>query len=595
MSSTEMALAQNDGDDNPNRSSEAPRADEDYELLAEKVRDLVKRFKLGDVDEKIIDKSTGKSVWKFEAELNEVERLIGGHKELPLPPQVPTDAPSWFYDFLDVRTQAREYYDSTTASYSFDLYQAALKLYRQLPKRVEPAIAGQDSEERRKLKSIVQVIIGGLEYLHSTNEFGSAIAYAQDLYEYVNKKGLVTETDQAHAEKAIICYFLGRTLRDRGIEDDFRQATEYFYQCSDYFFAEARRPGNSNEDVIYARTRAAVSLAFGAGFLYFNAQSELAQAKGLIAQARHAFLKDSGEIRCKHHYGYLELLYATILRAEAGELPALESDDGERPSAEWVAAKDKLDSALDILEGCRERLKSKPKYYIPLLYNKALVHLFRGPEDYPAARECVAELLERSQASARWQAHALVIRSRLERREGKVDAALADALRAFNQSDSHLPVRVEALFARGEAHLDRNNLVSASADFEKAYQLSKGANKKQEVMSLLLLAEVAIAQQRPQLALERFAQANGLIKSISHGFILNRFRRLEAQLTSYQDDFVIRGNVEDLEYEKHESALRCWLLRRALCEDKSLANAAQRLKVSKKTIYQWRDTYKIKL
>lgn len=64
--------------------------------------------------------------------------------------------------------------------------------------------------------------------------------------------GLATEINRAFAEKAVICYFLGRTHRQRGFQDDYRQATDYFYQCSDYFFAEVRRPGNSKEDVIYA-------------------------------------------------------------------------------------------------------------------------------------------------------------------------------------------------------------------------------------------------------------------------------------------------------------------------------------------------------
>jgi transcriptional regulator with PAS, ATPase and Fis domain len=113
-------------------------------------------------------------------------------------------------------------------------------------------------------------------------------------------------------------------------------------------------------------------------------------------------------------------------------------------------------------------------------------------------------------------------------------------------------------------------------------------------MALILLVEVAIVQQRPQFALEKFAQAKAIIESISHGFILSRYRRLEAQLADYQADFIIHGNVEDLVYENHESALRSWLLKKALREDKSLARAARRLDVSKKTIYQWRKTYKIK-
>jgi len=581
MSTPKMALSKKVG----LGSATAPmtKANHEYNSLVAKLQQLEIKYKLGDVDDQILDRNSGRSVWAFEAALNEVEHLVGKHKERLL-----AERPSWFYKFLAIQAEAKDYFDTATPSYRLDLYQLALQLYRQLPKRVAPGASGEESEERKKIKNIIRVIIAGLEYLHTTSEFGSAIAYAQGLYEFVDSSGLATKDNPALVTKSVICYFLGRTHRQRGTDDDYRLATDYFYQCSDYYFEMARR-GSTKEDVIYARTRAALSLAFGAGFLYFNAQSDLAQAKGLIAQARHVFLKDSGDICCKLHYSYLELLYASILRAEAGELLMIQAGDGAQ-----AAAKDKLDRSLEILERCQRALESKPNYYIHLLYNKALVYLFQGPHEYPAASECIAELLRRCQDSPRWFAHALILRSRLERRVGDADAALADALRAFNQAGNNLPVRIEALLAKGEAQLDRDNLVAALADFEKAYQLSRGANKKQEVMALILLVEVAIAQKRPQLALEKFTQAKAIIPSISHGFILSRYRRLEAQLANYHPDFVIPGNVEDLEYEKHESTLRGWLLKKALREDKSLAHAARRLNVSKKTVYQWRDAYKVK-
>jgi hypothetical protein len=59
---------------------------------------------------------------------------------------------------------------------------------------------------------------------------------------------------------------------------------------------------------------AMVSLAFGVGFLYHNAPSDLTWAKGLTEQSRSAFLKDDGRACRELHYNYLELLYASILR-----------------------------------------------------------------------------------------------------------------------------------------------------------------------------------------------------------------------------------------------------------------------------------------
>lgn len=587
-----------------------------YESLLERLHELEIKYKLGDVDGVTTNPDSGKREWAFEAQLNEVEQLVNRYKDDLLKKN-----PSWYYKFRAIRAEAKDYFDTAKPVYRLDLYHEAINLYRQLPEKVAPDPTDVESEERKKLKNIVRVIVAGLEYLHTTSEFSTAISYAQGLYEFVNTKGLATKDNPAWGTRSVVCYFLGRMHRQRGIDDDYRQAIDYFYQCSECYFELARRREHKNkdaireknegailenknedaireqknEDVIYARTRAMVSLAFGAGFLYYNAQSDLARAKGLIAQARLAFIKDDGDPCCKLHYNYLELLYASILREEAGEIqPEQALGEGIQTAAEHGAAQEKLDRALEILTRCEESLAGKPSYYIRFLYNKALVHMYQGSGHYPAAGECITELLQRCQDSPRWLANALVLKSRLERRLGNVEVALADAIRAFNLAGSHLPIKIEALLARGKAQQERHNMTSARADFEKAYQLNNGANKRLEVISLILLAQVAIAQQQPQVALSKFAEAKAVISSVNHGFILNRYRRLEAEINNYQSDFVITSNTENLEYESHEKALRCWLLKKALREDNNLTRVAQRMGVSKKTVYQWRDAYNLK-
>lgn len=76
-----------------------------------------------------------------------------------------------------------------------------------------------------------------------------------------------------------------------------------------------------------------VSLAFGVGFLYHNALSDI-RAKWLIGQARLAFIKDDGRACCELQYNYLELLYASILREAADELEPGRAGEGTtlRPS-----------------------------------------------------------------------------------------------------------------------------------------------------------------------------------------------------------------------------------------------------------------------
>lgn len=588
MSTPRMATATKSKESDADIKSK--ESEVEYQSLIERLQNVERKHKLGDVDELIPNSDDpSQTCWAFEAELNKLEPLLQKHIA-----RLTLDCPSWYYKFLAIQAEAKEYFDTATPSYRLDLYVRSQELYRDLMKmKLKPAGTGPESEERKTIKNMVRVIIAGLEYLYTIGEFGAASTCAQNLHKFVVNSGLVTKDNPAYGTQSVIYYFLGRAHRQRGIDDDYQKAIDYFYQCSEYYFELARRRGNKNEDVIYARTRAMVSLAFGAGFLFYN-QSDLARAKGLIAQARLAFLKDNSDICCKLHYYYLELLYASILRAEAGELDWERALEGPEAEKENDAAKDKLDRALKILERCEASLDRKPNYYIHVLYNKALIYLYQGSEHYASARERVAELIERCKDNPRWLANGLIIKSHLERRVGNADLALEDAIRAYNQAGSHLPIKIEALLARAQAQMARHHLTAARADVEKAYQLNNNANKKLEAMALILLCQIALAQQQPQRALEKFTQVKAIIPSIKHGFLLNKYRKLEVLIDGFQTDFVIPGNVDDLDYAMHEKALRCWLLDKALREDSNLSRVAQRLKVSKKTIYQWRDTYGVK-
>jgi tetratricopeptide (TPR) repeat protein len=167
-------------------------------------------------------------------------------------------------------------------------------------------------------------------------------------------------------------------------------------------------------------------------------------------------------------------------------------------------------------------------------------------------------------------------------------------MKAYNHAGNHLPVRIEALLARGQAQLARQRLSAARADFEMALQLNSDANLKLTAMAHLLLVELAIAQQQPQRAYESFLQAKALIPSIRHGFILNRYRQLETKIENLQTDFIIPSYTSDLDYKRLETELQAWLLEKALREDSNLTRVAQKLNVSKKTVYLWINKYKIK-
>lgn len=566
-----------------------PEDNSEYEGLLDRVTKVELDYKLGDVDGKIsVDDGSGKVRWTFMETLDELEKLVcGKYKE-----RFEREHPAAYFKFKAVQAEAKEYYDSTSSTYRHDLYSLAQDLYRDLPKRVDPG----DDKERVVLKNKIRVIVGGLEHLYSIADFANAINYAHGLKDFVETSGLMTRDKPAHGTLAVIYNFLGRAHRQRGIDDDYKQAIDYFYKCSESYFEMAQsRKGSQTADVIYARTRAMVSLAFGAGFLFYNAQSDLDRAKALIAQARLAFLRDDATFCCELHYNYLELLYASILRAEAGELISEDTASDDKSAAERTAAEDRLNTALRILEECGKVLVNKPKYFVHMLYNKALVYMYLGPKHYPESHECVTQLLSMSQDNPRWLANGLILKSHLARRTGNFEAAQDDALKACNLAGNHLPVRIEALLTLGQAQIERGKLTAARDEFEKALELNNSANQKLTAMTNLLLVDVAIKQRQPSQAYERFNQVKNLMPSIRHGFIRNKFNQLAAVLDEIEADFVIPATAEKLDYKELDSKLQYWLLEKALREDTNPARVAERLNVTKKTIYLWLKKYNIRV
>jgi tetratricopeptide (TPR) repeat protein len=565
---------------------EHPQTDtNEYTQLLDQLKEVEKKYKLGDVDEKVVN-ADGSISFAFEKTLNDLQKLVDDDEK-----RFRKAHPAWYYKFIAIQGEAKEYYDTATADYRLDMFTEAQKLYHSLPTQVEP----DEHEERIVLKNKIRVIVRGLEHLYSSGDFATAIEYAQQLYNFVISSGLITDNKPAHGTLAIIYNFLGRAYRERGIDNDYQQAIDYFYKCSESYFEMARRrEGNQEADVIYARTRAMVSLAFGAGFLFYNSQSDLVRAKALIAQARNAFLRDNSRIACELHYNSLELFYASILRAEAGEIVEPESGDSV-VAAEQAAAREKLNWAKRILEECQAALGNKPKYLIHVLFHKALVYTYLGPTHYSEALECLNELLLKCLDNTRWLANSLVVKSHLERRLNHFDVALADAVRAYNLAGNHVPVRIEALLARAQAQMARRQFSVARNDIEKALSLNNEANLKLTAVGNLLLVDVAIAEHKPGLAYEKFREVEKLMPSIRHGYIRTRFRQISDLMDSMQTDFVIPGTASELDYKQLDSELQRWLLQKALREDRNLTHVAKRLNVTKKTIYLWLAKHDIKV
>jgi tetratricopeptide (TPR) repeat protein len=377
--------------------------------------------------------------------------------------------------------------------------------------------------------------------------------------------------------KAKVNYFQGRLYRQRGKEHDFEKATAKFYESSENYFKCVKK--NSTEaDVIYSRTRASVCLGFGIGFLNYT-RSFLQRAKNVITPARLSFYKNDGKPCCQIHFYYLNLLYASVLRAEAGQASTEEK-------------RAKLFEAQDILEVCEQVFYRKPKYLVHAHYNLALLFYSLGKEKYGKALEHIDKIIDLSQGNPKWEANALIVKSRIYRQEGHHDEALQAASKACRQSVDYRAIYCEALLARGQAHLERKNFSAAQDDFNDVIDRNNNENQKVEAVALIYLTRTALNQNKRDDALELFGRVRGMMNTIEHGFVIDEFEKLKEELKVGPAPFFVSYREEDLTWDKHEKNLKKWLLQRALSTDKNVANAAKQLGVSNKTVYQWIKEFK---
>jgi tetratricopeptide (TPR) repeat protein len=500
--------------------------------------------------------------------------------------------PAIYYKFRAIQGEALHYFDQVSLSEISELYDEARKLYGEIWRLIKK----QPLTERDRLvvKNKIRFIVEGLEYLYRDGSFDKALMYANGLYEIITVY-LEADGKTAFGTKAKVAYLQGRLYRQRANgAGDFEQAIAKFYESSENYYNVALevvdKPDQSESQVIYARTSAAASLGFGIGFLNYT-RSHLQRAKNVITPARLAFLKDDGKPRCEIHFHYLNMLISSILRAEAGGLNSMGGGGAVPGDSEATAAekRNKLEMARSLLDESLQYFKKKRhKYLVHAYFNRAILHYFFGPDQYTQARECLKEVKGLSPHNNKWMANALIVESRINLMENRLDEAFHTAAEACRLSSTdYRPVYCEALLARGMASMQKGALLIAQEDFEEALNLNNGANQKVETVALMRLTRIAIAQHKPEESRRLFAQAQEAMKSIEHGYIIDEFEKLKADLHVEMNSFFIPYTEADLEWSRHEKNLRRWLLQRALGSKHNVKAAANLLGLTRKSVYQW--------
>src|SRR5689334_21854505 len=91
---------------------EASSESSEFVILLRLLEEAEFKYKLGDVDDRVtIDDKGSVQVWAFELELNRIDELVNKHRERLL-----AESPAWYYKFLATQAEAKEYYDTATAT-----------------------------------------------------------------------------------------------------------------------------------------------------------------------------------------------------------------------------------------------------------------------------------------------------------------------------------------------------------------------------------------------------------------------------------------------------------------------------------------------
>lgn len=559
----------------PSLKESSRRTGKDLDSLTSEIKRIDELSKRGEVDDD-----------KFRDDLSRVTKLVEQNKHTLI-----SQDPSVYYKFKALHAEALHYFDQISLSYMSELYDEARKLYKEIWQFIKKQPL--TDKDILVIKNKIRFIVEGLEYLYKEGSFDKALTYANGLYDIITAY-LEAGGKTAFGTKAKVTYLQGRLYRQRANgAEDFELAIAKFYESSENYYNVARevidKPNKSESQVIYARTRAAASLGFGIGFLNYT-RSHLQRAKNVITPARLAFLKDDGTPRCEIHFHYLNMLIASILRAEAGVSSGIDkSREHEEPEAGSVEKIRKLEMAEGLLDKSLKYFEEKKhKYLIHAYFNRAILHYFFGPNQYAQARECLKKVKDLSPNNNKWTANALIVESRINLMEGHLDDAFQTAAEACRLSSAdYRAIHCEARLARGMASLLRGAPLTAQDDFVEALKLNNGANQKVEAVALIRLTRAALAQHDREEARRLFPRAQEAMKTIEHGFIIDEFEKLKGGLNDEMNSFFISYTEADLTWSKHEEELKRWLLNRALGPKHNVASAATSLGLTRKSVYMW--------
>lgn len=392
--------------------------------------------------------------------------------------------------------------------------------------------------------------------------------------------------------QAIFCFHMGSILRKLELhhraESMFSNALELFHERAKHHALNVP-VANDIEDQLFVMRKQAMIIGLGFGLLNMS--------RGALERAEHAFttarslLGRSGDPFIP---AYIELQCGVMKRCRAG------------------ASAKKLRDAIAQLEKGRDALRSHTRHRIRASWELALARTQSG--DLAGARKDLqqVEQFAEQKSDQKWLTNVHILRSRMLRKENKLEEALDEAELAVEAASSYgcttVLALIDALITRGEVRLaltpgpivDLSQCGLARADFTDAFRLISThetprsdedafANPKIVAVCKLRLAQTYAREGDETTAQTLFRDWVRLDSQVEHEWVRELAVLVKEEISRLSRNFIISAvNANEWDYSATMERLRRWLAWRALSFTKqNYSEAAKLLGVQRATLYQW--------
>ena len=427
---------------------------------------------------------------------------------------------------------------------------------------------------------------------------------------------LVTDGFECHGTLAQNSYLLGKTYRQMS---DYAEAEKAFAESIDNYQKRGElrkkrhqeitnrfeRELRQQEEYLFLTRRVGIVTGLGLGWLDYT-RGRLSSAHQKVITAKILLWPYEDRL----NDAYLNLILGSIGRCQAGGL----KQNRSKLEAALVTVNDAYGTFRDLKH---QRYRARAAYELALI-NLALADMRNAPHEFAKyiseASTKTREVIAKAQnvPSHRWLSNALVVQSRIARKQRKFEQAetLAEDARATAHKHRQVLCEIDALIALAEIRLVTAKIAMTSeASAKRAVKLlerareelklarklneqtvprtSDNQNEKIEIVCALNLARSFAIQGEQNRARSEYP-SRSLILKIEHIDIRMLAAAVDREIDTLES-FPLDSHSENLSYHSLNKELKRFLMRTA---ERRGANSedklAQALGVTPKAIADWK-------